>query len=57
MTERRDTQRELGAEAAADPEPDAIQDLDVTGDDADRIAAGFGRLQTQYRPQKPDGSL
>jgi hypothetical protein len=30
------------AEAPADPGPEEIQDLDVTGDDADRIAAGDG---------------
>jgi hypothetical protein len=36
MTEPRNTQRGLPADAAADPEPEvepkAIQDLDVTGD-------------------------
>jgi hypothetical protein len=40
MTEPRDTQRGLQAKAAADLEPEEIQDLDVTGDDADRVAAG-----------------
>jgi hypothetical protein len=44
MTDSRDTQRERQAEAAADPESEVIQDLDVTGDDADRIAAGGGKL-------------
>jgi hypothetical protein len=50
MTEPRGTK----ADAAADPEvrPDAIQDLDVTGDDADRIAGGG-----EYWPQKPDGNV
>ena len=38
MTEPRNIQ----AEAAADPGPEEIQDLDVTGDDADRVAAGDG---------------
>jgi hypothetical protein len=41
MTEQRDLQ----AEATTDPEPtsgpEQIQDLDVTGDDADGIAAGL----------------
>jgi hypothetical protein len=33
--------RDMQAEAAADPEPEEIQGgLDVTGDDADRVAAG-----------------
>jgi hypothetical protein len=44
MTEPRNTQRDRQAEAAADrqPEvrPEVIQDLDVTGDDADIIAGG-----------------
>jgi hypothetical protein len=38
MTEPRDIQ----AKAAADPGPEEIQDLDVPGDDADRVAAGDG---------------
>jgi hypothetical protein len=46
MTEPRDMQRERQAEAAADQESEAIQDLDVTGDDADRIAAGDGQYLT-----------
>jgi len=33
-------QRERQAEAAADQRSEVIQDLDVTGDDADRIAGG-----------------
>lgn len=45
MTEPRDTQREPQAQAAADPgpevRPEVIQDLDVTGDAADRIAGGI----------------
>lgn len=48
MTERRDTQRDLQAAAAADPgtedNPEAIQDLDVEGDDADRIVAAGNYL-------------
>ena len=40
MTEPSDTQREPQAESAADPEREAIQDLEVTGDDADRITGG-----------------
>jgi hypothetical protein len=39
MTEPRDVQRELRAEAA-DPDSEVIQDLDVTGDDADRVSGG-----------------
>jgi hypothetical protein len=39
MTEPRDVQRELRGEAA-DPDSEAIQDLDVTGDDADRVSGG-----------------
>jgi hypothetical protein len=35
--------RDMQAEAAADPGPEEIQDLDVTGDDADRIATGACR--------------
>ena len=44
MTEPRDMQGDLPAEAAADggPEvrPEVIQDLDVTGDDPDAVVGG-----------------
>jgi hypothetical protein len=46
MTEPRDTQREPQAKAAAErgPEdkPEAIEDLDVKGDDVDHVAVGGG---------------
>jgi hypothetical protein len=50
MTERSDTQREPGAEATPDSEPqvrsEVIQDLAVTDDDADNIAAGNCRFSS-----------
>ncbi len=51
--------RDIPAEAAADPGPEEIQDLDVTGDDADRAAAGeaisfaYSRIKATFRQQWP----
>jgi hypothetical protein len=55
MTDPIEKQRDQPAEAAADPEPevnpDVIQDLDVTGDDAGDIAGGCSWTHTSLGPQ------
>lgn len=40
MTEPRDLPAEAGADPGPEVKPEAIQDLDVTGDDADGIVGG-----------------
>ena len=45
MSEPRDVERERQADAAEDREPEVIQDLDVTGDDAGNIRAGGEKVE------------
>ncbi len=57
MTEPRDMQRELQAEAAADPEPEVkpelIQDLDVTDDDVEVMGGCVNSLNPKCGMTQP----